>query len=288
VVQPVPVRQDEEARLKEILAWLAQHKMLILTAALAGGLLMGVYAFVKRPVYRAETILSVVEQTDKRGLASAISGRLGDLGGLMGGLGSLGHGNRSEFIALLRSRAFTEQFITDENLIPILFERRAWNPFGRNGPPPTLFRASRLFDKTVREVTESRATGLVTLAIEWRDPVLAARWANLMVARVNELARQRAITEARKSLDYLNQQLATTSIVEVRSVIYQLMESQLHDITLATVREEYAFRIVDPARPPDRDFYVRPKRPLLIVLGLLVGATIGILIELLRGALARS
>jgi uncharacterized protein involved in exopolysaccharide biosynthesis len=39
---------------------------------------------------------------------------------------------------------------------------------------------------------------------------------------------------------------------------------------LANVREEYAFRVVDPASVPDADKYVWPRRALILALGLVV------------------
>jgi uncharacterized protein involved in exopolysaccharide biosynthesis len=280
-VRSARARADEELGLSEILGWVVQNRTLLLYGALVGGLVMAAIALVQKPVYRAETVLAVVDQSERGGTSlSGLSGRLGALGNLVGGLDALSGDNRSEFIALLRSRAFTEKFIEDENLIPVLFPKRT-QIFGA-GRAPTIFRAYRFFDKDVRDVAESRATGLVTVGIEWEDPEAAARWANLMVARLNGVARQRAIAEARKSLEYLNHELTTTNVVEVRTAIYRLIEIQLSKITVATAREEYAFRVIDPARAPDRDYRVRPNRKLLTLLGMGAGAVIGAMIALVR------
>jgi LPS O-antigen subunit length determinant protein (WzzB/FepE family) len=53
---------------------------------------------------------------------------------------------------------------------------------------------------------------------------------------------------------------------------------------LANVMPEYAFRVVDPALPPDLRDIVRPNKTFIVILGFLVGAMIGITIALVRGA----
>jgi uncharacterized protein involved in exopolysaccharide biosynthesis len=57
---------------------------------------------------------------------------------------------------------------------------------------------------------------------------------------------------------------------------------------LATVRRDYAFRVLDTARAPDLNAYVRPQRILLIALGLVLGALLGAGIALLRGVLSNA
>jgi LPS O-antigen subunit length determinant protein (WzzB/FepE family) len=54
---------------------------------------------------------------------------------------------------------------------------------------------------------------------------------------------------------------------------------------LASVRQDYAFRTLDPALPPDVDAYVKPMRALIVALGLLLGGVLGTGFVLLRGVL---
>ena len=57
------------------------------------------------------------------------------------------------------------------------------------------------------------------------------------------------------------------------NVIYNLIEEQTKNIMLANVREEYAFKIVDPAIVPE--IRVRPARRKIAIMGLLVGLLFG-------------
>ena len=45
---------------------------------------------------------------------------------------------------------------------------------------------------------------------------------------------------------------------------------------MANVSVEYAFRIIDPAAPPDLDDFTSPKRLLMVVLVIVLGGLLGV------------
>jgi len=246
-------------------------------------------AFLMTPVYRAEVLLAPVSEEGSSAL-DKLSGTFGDIAELAGvSLGGTGS-TKDEAIALLQSRTLTQQFIQDENLMPVLFaqdwnhERATWR-IDDAERIPTLGDAFRLWDEKVRGVETSTTSVLVTLTIDWKDRELAARWATGLVRRVNELMRSRAITEALNSIEYLNAELAKTNVVAVQSAIHRLIEGQIKTMTLAKVREEYFFRVVDPAVVSDADDFIKPKRLLMIIVGLVGGALLGIMAVIVKNAL---
>lgn len=230
------------------------------------------------PVYRA-AVVALPAEVDTGGLAS-LSSALGQLGGLatLAGIdfGSSGT-NVEESLAVLRSREFTEAFITEEGLMPELFGNRK---FG--GKEPTPARAYRYFDREIRAIGRDTRSGLITVQIEWRDPALAAAWANRLVERLNAEMRARAIAKTNASVGFLERELAATSIVDTRAAISRLMEAQINQRMLANVTEEYALRVVDRAMPPDEDDPVRPRRLFLAVISAAVGFLISVLICVMR------
>jgi uncharacterized protein involved in exopolysaccharide biosynthesis len=181
--------------------------------------------------------------------------------------------NVEESLAVLRSREFTEAFIREENLLPVLFGGRQ---FG--GKDPTLARAYRYFDGEIRAIGRDTRSGLITVQIEWRDPVLAASWANALVARLNAEMRARAIAKTNAAVGFLEKELAATTIVDTRAAISRLMEAQINQRMLANVTQEYALRVVDRAIPPDEDDPVRPRRLFLAVISGAVGLLLAVLL----------
>jgi uncharacterized protein involved in exopolysaccharide biosynthesis len=133
-------------------------------------------------------------------------------------------------------------------------------------------------------VTEDRRTGLIRLDVEWRDRTQSAAWANKLIANVNEEMRARATVEARHNQEYLRDQLKSTDVFELTQAIYRLLEVELKNEMVASVTTEYAFKVVDPARTPQQRDFVRPRRVLLIVFGVVVGFAAGIVLALLLNA----
>jgi uncharacterized protein involved in exopolysaccharide biosynthesis len=252
-------------------------------------IVFGIVAFTMKPVYRAKVMIvdASIERSGLGGMSAAL-GQFGGLASLAGiGPGAMG-GGTAEPLAVLRSREFTEAFIRDRNLIPVLYPKLwnaaagKWNVEGDD--IPTLARAFRMFDKSVRTVTEDRRTGLITLSIEWTDPNVAAEWANTLVARLNAEMRVRAIQRTNDAVAYLEKELGSTSELETRQAINRLMEAQIKQRMLANVTMEYSFRVVDRALPPDLRDKVRPKRLLMLLTGGVLGLALGIFAALFLDA----
>jgi uncharacterized protein involved in exopolysaccharide biosynthesis len=231
-------------------------------------------AFLTRPVYRASVLLIPAETGDS---PVELGAMLGDLGGLasLAGLNLGGANITVEALATLRSRQFTEEFVEQNDLLPTLFAddwdvaSGTWKVSGDD--VPTLWDAYQLFDRKIRRAVEDKKTGLVRVEIDWTDRVAAAAWANELVARLNEVLRTRAIREADASVEYLQQELKKTDVVQLQQAIYRLIEANVKRRTVATVRPEFAFRVLDPAAPPDPDDFVQPKRALYLIAGPVAG-----------------
>ena len=268
--------------LDELLAVMWQKRVLVAACVALFAALAAAAAFMMTPRYKAQVMFVPVKGDDMRG---ALAGALGQLGGLasLAGISLPGGGNKDENIAYLTSRSLLRQFIEDENLLPVLFEKK-WDAAKGNWDVddpedvPTLAEGVRYMDRKVRAVREEPRTGVITLSIVWKDRELASRWANLLVERANRDLRERAVREAQASKGYLESQLAGTDVVELRQSLYRLIESQVKTIMLASVRPDYAFKVVDPATVPDLKDRVRPKRVAMIVLGALFGGIAAVLL----------
>jgi uncharacterized protein involved in exopolysaccharide biosynthesis len=112
--------------------------------------------------------------------------------------------------------------------------------------------------------------------INWKDPEVAAKWANDYVALCNELMRARALEETSRNIKYLNEQIASTNIVEMQRVMYELVENETQTLMLANAREEYAFSVIDPAVAPEER--VSPQRRVMVMIGLVLGGAAGALL----------
>lgn len=241
-------------------------------------------AFLSKPIYSAEILLIPVETNDGSGATAGIAGQLGGLASLAGiSLGS-GDDRKAEAMATLTSRALVDAFVTENQLLPVLFASK-WDEQAKTwkadaGKIPTLWDANKAFKK-LRRVDEDKKTGLLTLKIQWNDPELAARWATDIVRRTNQRLRSQAIDRANRNIGYLQRQISQTSIVEVKQSLYRLIESELKTSMLAESSEDYAFRVIDPAVAPQEKIW--PKRSLLLIVGLIGGLFLGCLLAVMLG-----
>jgi len=245
-----------------------------------------VYSVLATEKFKSEVLL--VPAVDERS-----SGAIGRFGGLaaLAGLGSGDSKSSAEALAILTSKKFLEDFIRDKNLLPVLFADQ-WDPAANKWKSasveehPDLVDGAVYFLEHVLMLSKDGETGFVTLEIEWRDPQVVAVWAMDLVLRLNEIKRQRDIALAQHKLDYLQQQLEQSSLLELRQAIADVIEEQIKAMMMAQAQHEYAFKIIDPAVAPKRRVWPQPV--LIVVTAAMVGLMCALLVVFLRMLRARA
>ena len=234
-------------------------------------------AFLLTPKYRAEVVISPADSPTGLGQL----GQLGDLASLAGiNLGGGGNRKSEEALEYLRSRIFTAGYITRHGLLPVMFAKKWDERRGQwrdKNDVPTISEGIKKFSTQIRQIVEDRRTGIVTIAIVWSDPKVAADWANWLISDADAELRAGAIAEQTRSIDYLEKEAQTTSDVDMRTSVYKVMESELKHAMLARTRDAYAFKVIDPATVRDRHDRDSPNRPLIAVLGFVVGILAGLI-----------
>jgi len=273
---------DDPLTSSELRIVLVRGWRVIAASTLLLGVAAALYGFLMTPVYRVMTVL-IPDETGER--SSVLNSALGQLGGLAAITGSLGFGGATqtattEALAVLQSRQFLQEFIEKNSLMPKLFpkdwdrEANNWKPSLRKIPTPYM--AYKRLSQDIMDVYQDKKTNLVTVVINWTNREEAAEWANKLVDMVNARMRERAIAEADQTIQFLQQELPAANTVEVRLAISSMMESQLKVKAVASVRKQYAFRVIDPAIAADKDVVLRPHKGLYILIGLVVGLLLGV------------
>jgi len=236
--------------------------------------------------YKASVLLAAVSTT-----SSSQLGGMGSLVSQLGGFASLaglsigGDSKKSESLGVLQSEALTEKYIGQNNLLPVLFEEKWDKTKGKwktDDPKriPTLWKANIYFKRNIRFVSTDTKTGLVTLTITWKDPHVAAKWANDLVAIANEYLRGRAIEETDRNMAFLTNEALKTTVVEAKQAIYRILESEISKGMIARGSSEYAFKILDPAVAPDKPN--SPDPPLWIMAAIFAGLILSSAVVLLK------
>ena len=103
---------------------------------------------------------------------------------------------------------------------------------------------------------------------------IAAKWVNDLVKQLNEELREKAITDSNMRVGYLEQELTKTSLKDMRSVLYNLLESEKQKAMLANVNKDFALEVIDPAVIPE--IRQKPKRKLIVIIGSICGGFLGV------------
>jgi uncharacterized protein involved in exopolysaccharide biosynthesis len=287
------LRGDDGVTLREFLRFVSRNRRIALLAGLVGCIAAATAAMLVTPKYTASVLL--LPATDREQSLS-MGGSLGSAVTQLGGLASLaglnlngGGGLKDEALATLQSEVLTDTYVRQHNLLPVLYAK-LWDPATkswRTSNPreiPTLWKANRLFEHTIRTVDDDPKTGIVTMSIKWKDPSQAAEWANGLVSLTNDYLRQKTIDDAERTIAFLNQEIAQTNTVEVKGALYAFMEEEIKKEMVAKGTKEFALKVVDPAVPPEQKSF--PKPVLWTLGGGLGGVFLGLLAAILKESLA--
>lgn len=266
----------DEITLSELVTLVWRRKWLVI--AITSVFIMGsiIYAKLATEWWQAKVVLIQAEQKN-----GSLASGLRAMSGLAGIAGiNLDSHDTAEPIATLQSREFLEAFITEENLLPILFAKR-WDAAAKNWKGdektwPDGRDGVRYFESRILRVSEDPTTQIVTLSVEWTDPAQAADWANMLVGRLNSRMRNRALEEAERNVSYLREELGKSSIVTLQESVARLLENEMQKMMVARGNAEYAFRVIDHAGVPK--WRAKPKRIQIVILATLAGALLAIFV----------
>ena len=273
---------EEEIDLSEIWRVLVKYKRMILSVTFGAAILATGISLLLPNIYRAEVILAPTAAGDQKG--EGIGKALGSFGGLasLAGVSLGGGGSNEENLAVLKSRDFLWKFVQQKKLMPILFEDdwdKATNRWKDSDPKeqPGQLVVHRLFVKDgLMTVETEKKTSLITVSIEWKDPKLAAEWANSMIDYLNQYLAERSIQRSERNLKYLREALMKEQIEEFRKSLLDLIAQDTKNAMLATAQKDFGFKVIDPAVEPDRK--AKPKRAIVVLLSAVLAGFIAVLI----------
>ncbi|MDW5416983.1 Wzz/FepE/Etk N-terminal domain-containing protein [Iodobacter sp. CM08] len=180
--------QDDEISLIDLLIVLAKHKKLIFGLPVLFAVLAVIYGLLATPIFEAKTTILPPQQQQ-----SSASAMLAQLGGLGGAGAALGMKSPNDiYIAMMQSRRLEEKLVERFKL-------------------QTVYEAKTIGDTLAAlEGSSKIATGkdgLISIAVEDKDPKLAAAIANAYVEELRNLSKVMAVTEAAQRRQFFEGQL---------------------------------------------------------------------------------
>ncbi len=286
---------DDEIDLKELFMVLWRGKWLITGITGLAAFVSLVIALSLPNIYTASALLAPAESSDG-GLSSLMKqyGGLASLAGVSLPGGEVG--SRAQLgMQLMKSRAFIGDFVERRKIAPelmavdfwdaetgaIVYQLEIYDPTSktwtrkvgsRKSAEPTAQETHKAF-LAMLGVSEDQQTGYVTVSVKHHSPIVAANLVTWLVEDVNSAVKAQDVAEAERSIKYLEQQVANTSLADLQMMFFELIQSQTETVMLAEVRPEYVFKTIDPAVIPE--LKSKPNRPLICIIGTFLGAFFG-------------
>ena len=85
----------------------------------------------------------------------------------------------------------------------------------------------------------------------------------MVVNELNSFYRKKDKLEAEKAVHYLNKQISTTNLSEIKEVLAKLLQEQTKKLTLIEANQFYVFEYVDP--PAVMEKKLEPKRAIICI-----------------------
>jgi tyrosine-protein kinase Etk/Wzc len=158
-----------------------------------------VVSLLMTPIYQAKATLMPVESSGSQMSAALRSlGSLPFVGGMVPGIAGA---SGDKLVAVLKSRTVAEDVIKALDLIRMLFEEP-------QDEPPTLQDAVRVLSEGMTEITDDKK-GLISIAVEYKDPELAAAIANRYAVALQLFLSENALSMAKRNRIFIEDQLHT-------------------------------------------------------------------------------
>ena len=88
-------------------------------------------------------------------------------------------------------------------------------------------------------------TGFVTVLIKHQSPYVAKAWLDNIISSINQTLRQDQKKRSLLSIEYLNNQIASSSYTEINQVLSALIQQETEKLMLIEVNKDYIFKAIE-------------------------------------------
>ena len=300
---------EADIDLAELVGAIWRGKFVVLITCFLAGLVGVLYSLSLPNEYKSEVLLAPAEEANGGGL-SALAGQFGGLASLAGVDFASGKSDKTTLaLELLKSKNFIGEFIENRDLKALIMASNGWSRAENKvkfdddiyddassswlrevTPPlkaePSLLEVHKKFVEDHLSVSKDKETGFVKIAVTHHSPFVAQNITTNLIIDINDRMRALDIAEAEKSIGYLTDALEKTAIADMQQIFYQLIEKQQQTKMLANVRDEYVFKVIDPAVVPEKKS--GPKRALICLLLVTSAFLISCLVLIVRDQVKKS
>ncbi len=300
--ETMPDRYSEGVELIEYWRVIWKRRVYIMIIAVLSVLSTGIYAvFMEEDVYQASAIIVPVSEKGNEDRIPLSAQQLGMIGLFMPAPSS-----SAELVNTLNSNILKRELIERYNLLPVLFSERwderkgGWKKEERGGfkisslidiflsairtrdrkgpgqDGPTMWDGVRKLNSLVKVINNAK-DNTIEVSAQTPGPELSAKLAGYILAALNNHMSGEAKRTADSTRRYLEGQLRTTTDPFIRQKIYNLIARQIEISMMSEVKENFAFKTIDPPEAPDRK--IAPNRLRMVSISLALSLFAGVFLS---------
>jgi uncharacterized protein involved in exopolysaccharide biosynthesis len=316
IKQPDPVNivteNEDEIDLLELAKIIWKGKKLIIWIVVIFTLATAAYSLTMANIYTAKAVLKPVSSKEGSGRISSLASQFGGLAN-MAGIAMPNATSSTELVSLLKSNVLKKSIIERYDLLPVMFpkqwdkEKKTWkkkdsgfslNPLvliskikpaqsaadKKEPGVPDMWDGIRALDAKVK-IEYNLKEDIITIAVNFSDPDMAARIANYYIITLNDYMSSEARRTANINKEYLEKQLRETNDNIIQQKIYNLIADKIETTMMAEVKENFAFKVLDPPMAPDMKS--KPQRGQMVIIAFIMSLFLGVFVVLFRDYLKK-
>jgi uncharacterized protein involved in exopolysaccharide biosynthesis len=254
----------DEINLLDYVRVIVRNKMLICSIVGIVVVTTIIVSFLMTPLYEARAVIAPAIKTGESSGTGLLAAQFG--------ISVPASSSMSEIVNLLKSNVLKEKVIKKYNLLPIFFGEKSLigKPEGQK-----IWKGVRYMQNTLK-VSPNQKDNSIQVSMQFRDPKLATDIVNYTLLELTDHMSNEARRVADTNKKYLESQIDKTTDPFIKTKIYALIAQQLETAMMAEVKENFAFKILDPPRMPD--IKIKPKRTQMTIIAFLVSLFLGVFV----------
>jgi uncharacterized protein involved in exopolysaccharide biosynthesis len=213
-----------------------------------------IYSLLVTPIF-SSTALITLNKDNSQG--SQTTGSSSVLETITGGAVSTGSSDAEIAYQQLISREFFKKIYTDKNYIKDFYhaDKNVEEDKISSLSSPHFDKAFQDFHNQFLYISYNRKSELITLSLKNMHADKAQYWLQQTIFRVNEYARADDRAQTMKALNFLENQIQSTNILEIRKVLAQLIQQRIQNLMFVESSDEYLFKVIDEPSYPIYRFF---------------------------------
>ena len=261
---------DDEINLLDLVKVLLRHKGFIIRFVLVVTIGTAIVALLMTKVYESRAVIApVIPVEEQGGGMSAVAAQFGII--------TPQSSNLSEIVGLLKSDVLMQRVMEKGKFRGVLFDKDDLEGLSEN---EKTWEGIRLLKEDILAVKERKKENTIDISARYKDPAIAQSIAATTLNELTDYMTAEAKRVASANMRHLETQIVNAADPFVRQKIYSLIAQQIETAMMAEAKENFAFKVIDPPRVPDKK--VKPKRVLMVVLAFVVSLFLGILLAFMR------